>query len=116
MLDVPGQMSIDDAAGSDLEQLGDLPEFGWVILELLDQNGWSVHVRAPFAGAIDDEGTPGVMILAAHRYADIPDLRIVGRTVADCAPQLMVEAGKYVPAIARARERLNAKSEDDPRP
>jgi hypothetical protein len=120
VLDVPGQITIDDAIddcerqaalsdhadGGDLERLGETTAYGYLILELLERNGWAVHVRAPFAGAIDGDGTPGVVILAAHRFAEIPDLKFTGRTVADCAPQLMIEAGKYVRVIANARARL----------
>jgi hypothetical protein len=120
VLDVPGQITIDDAilecerdrrlaeqdGPIELERIGESFEFGYVILGLLGQQGWLVHVRAPFAGAIDGEGTRGIVVHAAHRYADVPDLMVEGRTVADCATPLMIECGKYTRAIVAARDRL----------
>lgn len=89
----------------DLELLAETDAYGWVILELLEVNGWLVHVRAPFAGAIDEYGTPGVVVHAAHRFVDVPAITITGRSVAECAPQLLVEAGRHVRTIANARRR-----------
>lgn len=118
MLDVPQQITIDDAAlecerqqrlaaSCDLERLGGSFEYGWVILELLVQVGWYVHVTTPFAGQVDGDGTRGVMVVARHPLLDGVDLRVTGRTVADCATPLMIEAGKYIRKIANAHARAS---------
>jgi hypothetical protein len=122
VLDVPGQITIDDALfecerqqrlaeqefvpTGDLERLGDSDAYGELIRRLLELQGWSIHVRAPFSGEIDDAGTHGVMVIAAHRYADVLPVQLLGRNLAACAPQLMVECGKYTRAIVAARDRL----------
>lgn len=92
MLDVP-----------EIERLGESPEFGWRLLELLEQQGWLVHVTTPFAGAIDGEGTSGILVVCAH--PDVPGgpIQVCGRSVADCAVPLMLEASRWIPHIAAAR-------------
>lgn len=114
-----GQISIDEALewerqqlldgqerGSDeLERLCETEAYGHVILLLLNQAGWLVHVTRPFAGQLDGDGTSGIMVVAAHTEADVPDVRICGRTIADVAPQLLVETGKHIRAISAARDR-----------
>jgi hypothetical protein len=116
VLDAPGQITIEEAVlecerdqrlaeasgPGELERIGDSFEFGYVILELLEKAGWFVHVTVPLGGQIDGDGTRGVMVLAVHRYADVPPLEVCGRTVADCAAPLMIEAGKYLRAIRNA--------------
>lgn len=115
-----GQISIDEALewerqqlldeqerGSvdELERLGESEAYGHVILLLLNQAGWLVHVTRPFAGQLDGDGTSGIMVVAAHTEADVPDIRICGRRLADVAPQLLVETGKHIRAISAARDR-----------
>jgi hypothetical protein len=118
-VETPGQITIDDAileseranrvgdqdGPIELERLGESFEFGWLILELLENAGWLVHVTVPFAGQLDGKGTRGVMVVARHELLDGVDLRVTGRTVADCATPLLVESGKYIRLIASARER-----------
>lgn len=99
------QLLAEQGGPLDLERLGQSFAFADAIFALLDRAGWSIHVRAPFGGQIDDEGTRGVLVIAAHRFADIPPLELCGRTRADCAVPLMVEADKYMRAIAAARAR-----------
>ena len=72
---------------------------GYLIARLLDENGWSVFVWKPFAGE------PGIVVQAAHRYADVPPIKLSGSSLADCAPALLVQASKHLPAIAEARSR-----------
>jgi hypothetical protein len=120
-MDVPAQITLDDAiadverqqllegAGDvdlgNLERLGESDGFGYVILDLLERAGWFVHVTVPFAGQIDNDGTRGVLVLARHPDLDGIEIAVTGRTVADCATPVMVEAGKYTRKLANARRR-----------
>jgi hypothetical protein len=106
VLECEREQRLAEASGpTDPQRLGESFEFGYVILGLLEKAGWFVHVTVPLGGQIDGEGTRGVMVLAVHRFADVPPLEVCGRTVADCATPLMVEAGKYLPAIRNAQRR-----------
>jgi hypothetical protein len=114
-----GQISIDDAideceresmlaetaAGGDLERLGESHAWGWTLISMLERQGWLIHVAAPFAGAIDGDGTPGIMVVAAHPDVVDYEIKLQGRTVADCATPLLIEAGKWTRTIANARRR-----------
>lgn len=120
MLDVKGQITLEqaideverqrgldvaDGAGHDIERLGEAPEYGWVILGLLEQNGWLVHITKPLGGQIDGEGTPGILVIARHRHLPLVEIKLDGRTVAECAPQLLVETGRYLRLIRNADRR-----------
>lgn len=116
-MDAAGQLTIDDAiadceresrraetaAGGDLERIGDSFAWGWTLLELLERQGWGIHVTAPFAGQIDAAGTPGVVVIATHPAIDGLEIKIAGRTVADCATPLTIECGRYARAVRTAR-------------
>lgn len=119
-MDVPGQITIDDAILEverqqlldegeadlgNLERLGESDGFGWVVLGLLEKAGWRIHVTRPFAGQIDDKGTPGILAIARHPDLDGVELTALGRSAADVATPMMIEADKYTRKLVNARRR-----------
>lgn len=87
----------------ELQPLADLPEFGRLLLQLLEQQGWLVHVTVPFAGIIDAAGTRGIMVICAHPDVVGPPIRVTGRELADCAIPVLKQASRAIPEIAAAR-------------
>lgn len=69
----------------DLERLGDTPGFGWLLLEILSLNGWTVRVETGFAGQ--------PTVIATHPALGLPVERL-GR-VEDVAVEVFKEAASY---------------------
>jgi hypothetical protein len=120
VLDVPHQVTIEEmlessdrerllaetTAGPDMERL-ESDAYADVIFKLHEQAGWRIHFMTPFAGVIDDAGTAGVLMIAAHPDVGLP-IEITGRGRADCATPLLLEAQKHVRTIANAGRRREA--------
>ncbi|MFL5954776.1 MAG: hypothetical protein ACJ76I_11790 [Gaiellaceae bacterium] len=101
------QLLAETTAGPDMERLGESDAYADVIFKLHEQAGWRIHFMTPFAGVIDDAGTVGVLMIAAHPDVGLP-IEITGRRCADCAMPLLLEAQKHVRTIANAGRRRAA--------
>ena len=104
------QRLADHADGRDVLTLGDHAAWveqnegvGWIVLgELNRRDGFCIAILPPFAGAIDDEGTPGIMISATHPELPGVEIKILGRNVDECIPQLLVEIERLALADRRS--------------
>lgn len=80
----PEQLSLDEARWETIPSPSP-GEDGYLLLELLDLDGWSVHVRRAFAGE-------GVALIAARGSLTVA---MQGPSVADAAPFLVIECARY---------------------
>lgn len=71
----------------ELERIGESDGLGWMLLELLERNGWTVHVRPAFAG--------GILVVGSHPRLGF-EVKCDGPRVADAAVPFFLECARWL--------------------